>query len=155
MSGWVRALNRNVADEVDLVARRMRQTLVEVLGARRGTRMYTLKWLRQRVLQHLDQLDGEVFVVEEGGELVGHAIVRVEEGVGLFSTVFVDPAYRGRGLARQLLAQGEQWMLARQMTEGVTYTAETNDKLRRLFESCGYRVVEQCGEFIQLRRALV
>lgn len=155
MSGRVRSLNRDVMDEVDLVARRMRQTLVEVLGVERGTGMYTLEWLRQRVLQHLEQLLGEVFVVEEDGELVGHAIVRVEDGVGLFSTVFVDPAYRGRGLARRLLARGEQWMLLHQMAEGVTYTAETNEKLRRLFESCGYRVVEQCGEFIQLRRALI
>jgi hypothetical protein len=39
--------------EVDLVAARMRETLVEVLGRERGEVMYTMEWLRARVRRHM------------------------------------------------------------------------------------------------------
>ncbi len=67
--------------EVDLVARRMRQTLVEVEGEEAGMALYTMQWLRDRVRWHLDPASttGRVFLAEgPGGQVLGHAIVRIE-----------------------------------------------------------------------------
>lgn len=111
----LRPLNPASAEEVELVAQRMRQTLVEVLGEEAGIALYSMDWLRARLLWHLDQdqCTGEVFVIQEDeGPVLGHAIVRLEkdsEGVaiGLISTIFVTPESRRRGLATQLLLHAE------------------------------------------------
>lgn len=77
----VRPLNPKAEGEVELLAVRMRETLIEVLGEERGRAMYSLAWLEERVLWHLnpEMVTGQVFVVESNdGEIVAHSIVRVE-----------------------------------------------------------------------------
>jgi hypothetical protein len=85
MTLCIRPLDPTRDDEVELVATRMRATLVEVVDSVEGQTMYTMKWLRQRVRWHLDPeaCEGEVFVAEgDGGAIVGHTIVRVETAEG-------------------------------------------------------------------------
>ena len=144
------------------MAGRMRDTLIEVLGVERGTTMYTLEWLEERVRWHLRpaECDGAVLVAEspELG-IVGHTIVRVdadELGVplGLFSTTFVVPIARRSGVADALLSAGEAWLIGRGMTRLATYTATDNLPLHRLYERRGYRVVLRSddGEMVRLER---
>ena len=66
MAHRIRPLDPTRADEVDLVATRMRATLVEVVDPVEGHTLYTMDWLRQRVRWHLDPgaCDGQVFVAE-------------------------------------------------------------------------------------------
>ena len=104
--------------------------------------MYSMDWLRQRVLWHLDPTEviGQVFVAVNAQEgIVGHSIVRLEievggddfiNTVGLFSTTYVEPASRQFGVATLLLERGEQWMLEQEMTEAVTYTDANNVKCK-------------------------
>ncbi len=114
----IRPLDPGNAQEVELVATRMRATLVEVVHPEEGRTMYTMEWLRQRVLWHLDPeaCQGQVFLGEgEDGDIVGHTIVRIEtseEGrpFGLFSTFYVCPDTRHQGLGSALLRRGEAWM---------------------------------------------
>lgn len=58
--------------EIEIIAERMRATLVEVLGEARGQAMYTMEWLRDRVCFHLDpaRSTGAVLVAEEAGGVV-------------------------------------------------------------------------------------
>jgi GNAT superfamily N-acetyltransferase len=138
----------SAADEarIDLVAHRMRLTLIEVEGEANGTALYTLDWLRERVRWHLDHqaCTGAVLLVERNdGEVAGHTIVRVEhdekgERFGLFSTTYVDPAQRGLRLADQLLQHGEQWMRAQGLDRAATWTSSTNVKLIKLYARHGY-----------------
>src|SRR5437016_7386327 len=108
----VRLINPTSLDEILLVAGRMRDTLVEVLGEERGGSMYSMEWLEQRVRFHLDPrgCTGEVFVAEiDSGHIAGHAIVRKKsneagEAHGLFSTIYVEPPARGKGIASALVA---------------------------------------------------
>lgn len=141
-----------------LVARRMRQTLVEVLGEQRGTSMYTLAWLEQRVGEHLGREDAAVLLAEDAGAISGHTIVRVEEDdrgrFGLFSTTFVAPEARRQGIAAALLAAGEAWMTDRALPRAVTWTAADNARLIRLYEGRSYRIVERSGEMVRLERTL-
>lgn len=144
----IRDIDPASAAEVDLVARRMRQTLVEVEGEEAGTALYTLQWLRDRVRWHLDPASttGRVFLAEDAaGQVLGHAIVRIERDdagrrFGLFSTLFVDPGSRKRGMGARLLRHGEDWMAGNALPEAATWTSSTNAKLIGLCGKHGYTV---------------
>lgn len=155
----VRPIDAASDHEVALVADRMRLTLVEVLGEARGSSMYSMDWLRDRVRHHLDpaRSTGAVFVADVGGEVVGHTIVRVDADddgspIGLFSTTYVAPEARRRGVACALVEAGEGWIRGRSLLVAYTYTSPTNVKLVRLFERFGYSVVDQRGEMIRLAK---
>jgi GNAT superfamily N-acetyltransferase len=158
----IRAIDPGNAAEVELVAARMRQTLVEVLGDETGRSLYTMDWLIQRVRWHLDpaKSTAAVFLAEtREGRVTGHTIVRIEcddagKAFGLFSTTFVEPESRRLAVATQLLLRGEAWMRAHGMTEAATYTAETNAKLIGLYHKHGYAIVETRSEMVRLAKVL-
>lgn len=167
----VRPIDPRADEEVALVAHRMRETLIEVLGEERGGTMYSMDWLVQRVRWHLDpgSVVGQVFVAETAaGDIVGHTIVRIEpdahddppasdaggQEIGLFSTTFVDPSVRRLGVATQLLDAGERWMRERGMPLSVTYTDADNVKLQRLYIRHGYTLSEMPEHFVKLTKRL-
>ncbi|MBV6458627.1 MAG: hypothetical protein HONBIEJF_01760 [Fimbriimonadaceae bacterium] len=140
----------------------MKATLVEVLGEEQGSAMYTDEWLQNRVREHLDpaRYEGQVFLAEADSDIVGHTIVRVEtdetgERFGLFSTFYVDPTARGKGVAKNLVRAGETWMIDRNLSAARTYTAESNSKLIGLMESFGYPIELRKNEMVVLARRLI
>jgi len=159
----VRPIDPNSPAEVDLVASRMRQTLVEVLGEEVGGPMYTMEWLIQRVRWHLDpeQCVGQVFVSENGdGQITGHTIVRIEhdddgQPFGLFSTFYVEPGSRRRGVAASFVDRGEAWMRGHSLTVARTYTAATNARLTGFLARLGYEKTATSGDMIILSKTLV
>ncbi len=157
----VRVLDAAEEDAIARVADGMRRTLMEVLGEERGATLYTREWLEDRVRQHLDCriARARVLLAEAAGAYTGHCIVRVdadEDGreIGLFSTTWVEPEWRRRGIAHSLLSAGEAWMLSEGMSIAVTYTAHDNLRLHRLYEAHGYAIAARTGEFVRLERAL-
>lgn len=157
----IRELDPSSGREVELVAVRMRETLIEVLGEQRGSTFYTMDWLRDRVLWHLDARNAEakIFLSEDGhGRITGQAIARVEKGdhgsYGYFSTIYVEPAARKRGVATSLLQRIEAWLREKGMPRIVYNTAETNDRLIRLFGRHGYTVTHRNCDMVQLTKAL-
>jgi GNAT superfamily N-acetyltransferase len=154
----IRPIDLEATSEIELVAARMRATLMEVLDPARGEAMYTMDWLVDRVRQHLDgRHTGAVFVAEDDGAIVGHTIVRIEHDAdrgthGLFSTIYVVPSARRKSTARSLLERGEAWMREREMREAATWTATTNVPLHQLFARLGYTIVEESGEMVRLWR---
>jgi len=163
--------------EIRLVARRMRDTLVEVLGEARGGAMYSMEWLEARVRWHLDSSasTAAVFVAAKsaGGAIVGHTIVRGEatsygtragsaaassaddsHTMGLFSTIYVMPKARCEGVASALIDRGEEWMRRQGMSVAATLTAADNTKLHRLFAARGYALTSLPDDFVKLSRAL-
>jgi len=147
----IRPLNPDSDQELTLVASWMRQTLIEVEGQEFADTMYSVEWLKARILWHLDlsQCQGQVFLIEnETGVIVGHTIVRIEiieNGIseGLFSTSYIDPGYRQQGFAGALLCQGEAWMRAQSQKVATTWTAASNIKLIKLYEKHGYAIVQR------------
>lgn len=157
----IRTLDPEASREITLVATRMRQTLVEVLGEERGSAMYTMEWLEDRVRFHLDasRSEGAVFLAEADEEIVGHTITRVERDdgdapFGLFSTTYVVPSHRGRGVASALLRRGEAWMRERRLAYAATDTSDTNVKLVALYGKHGYAIALRAGEMVRLRKSL-
>jgi GNAT superfamily N-acetyltransferase len=134
--------------EIDLVVRRMLATILEVEGEERGRSLHSLEWLRQRLLWHIEgeAVMAKVFVADDrNAGIVGHTIVRGESDgsqrqYGWFSTTYVVPDFRRRGIAQQLLVAGEQWISEHGLTRAVTSTSAANEKLIGLFQRNGYRI---------------
>lgn len=145
----IRDIDPTSTAEVDLVARRMRETLVEVEGQDRGASLYSLEWLTARVHWHLDPhaCRGRVLLAEiEPNQLAGHTIIRIESGdhgnFGLVSTTYVDPAFRRTGVASTLLLYSEQWFKSEGVPSCCTWTSSTNSALITLYKGHGYSIVE-------------
>ncbi len=144
----IREINPASAAELELVAGRMRETLVEVEGEAIGTALYSMDWLRDRVRWHLDaeKCTARVLLAEdEQRRITGHTIVRIEQDAGvrfgLFSTTFVIPECRRYGVADQLLIAGETWMAGQELAEAATWTSATNNALINLYGKHGYAIV--------------
>jgi len=148
--------------EISLIAERMLQTLVEVLGKEEGGAMYTMEDVIQRVRWHLDPdaVCAQIFVAENGDqENVGHTIVRIDtddddQAIGLFATTYVLPKARRSGLAIRLLERGEEWMRAQGMSVAATYTDEHNTKLHNLYLGQGYQMSPMPKSFVKLSKPL-
>lgn len=154
----IRAIRGEDEEEILWVAVRMRLTLMEVLGNEVGEALYSMDWLDRRVRYHLDPLKclGQIFLcVLPDGRRLGYTIVRREEPtLGLFSTTYVDPEWRRRGVARLLVSQGELWMRGLGLAQSVTYTSETNRGLHALYQTFGYELIPGESGFVKLIKAL-
>lgn len=156
----IRAINPDVESEVATVAERMRLTLQEVMGEEHGANYYTKEWLRNRLLQHLDadQYQAQVLLAQDfDGTILGHTIVRIEHdekghAFGLYSTIYVEPEARRRGIAAQLIQRGEDWPREQGMHRLATDTALDNSKLIQLFEGRGYEVVFRSTTMLRLQK---
>ncbi len=155
----IREIDPQSQAEISLVAQRMRQTLIEVLGEEKGTAMYTMDWLTERVRWHLDP-KRRVFLSEnEARQITGHAIARIESGddgilLGYFSTVFVALDSRRQGIAGTLLRHVESWFLENGIPKIVYNTAKNHSAIIALFSAHGYRITYSEFEMIQLTKVL-
>jgi ribosomal protein S18 acetylase RimI-like enzyme len=158
----LRPIDASAPEEIALVATRMRATLIEVLGERRGREMYNLDWLEARVRWHLDPacVEGAVTLIATGEHgIAGHVLLRVEsdergERYALISTIYVLPAARRLGLADALVTWGEEWSRARGLTRVMTYTDKDNAPLQTLLRRRGYELTRMNEEFVRLARTL-
>ena len=82
------------------------------------------------------------FIAHEGGVDVGVVRVFAESDVpGRMHLVsmWVDPGYRRRGVARALVAQAVRWAAERRAREVSLWVADHNTAARRLYEQLGFR----------------
>lgn len=147
----VRIVAPDEVETIDVIAQRMRLTLVEVLGAARADEMFDHSELLERVHWHLDRSEpgraAEVFVAEDAtGRIVGHTMVRCQSGepfepglVGLFATTYVEPGARRTGAASALLSRGEHWMRQHGLSTASTFTDPGNARLQALYVRHGYQ----------------
>ena len=155
----IREIDPKSDSEIDLVAQRMRQTLVEVLGEEKGGSMYSMDWLIERVRWHLDSknTNGRVFLLENDEDaVVGHAIARIDFGCsfGYFSTIFIQPSSRRNGFAKDLIKHVEDWFSREAMPKVVYNTADNHVAIIGLFRSQGYSITHAESEMVQLTKAL-
>lgn len=159
----IRQIDSNSQSEIELVAKRMRETLMEVVGAERGESMYTMEWLIERVQFHLDPnlSTAQVLVSENpNGEITGHCIYRIEKtddgfDYGLFSTTYIEPSSRRLGIANDFLKRGESWMVNHRLSVAATATSKTNEKLLNLYFKHGYEIVFTNEEMVRLEKRLM
>lgn len=159
---WIREINPDSENEIRLVAARMGETLVEVLGPEKGASYYSSEWLIDRVRWHLDKNNCEAKVIVSGEEdqaICGHAIARLEKDeenrlFGYFSTIYVSPQSRGKGLALNMMEYIEQWFISHKMKKIIYNTAENHHRLIKIFLRRGYEITHRENEMVQLTKNL-
>ena len=158
----IRKINPESEDEINLVASRMRDTLVDVLGEKKGVSLYSEKWLKERVLWHLSpDRTTAIFLGElDNHDIVAQAIVRTEKdskgtSYGYFSTIYVTPESRGHGIAKQLIEVVENWCLEKQMTYVTYNTASDNYKVINLFKKYYFEIIHKENNMVQLQKNLL
>ncbi len=155
----IRVIDPGSDFEINLVAQRMQQTLVEVLGPEKGETMYSLDWLIERVRWHLDlqKTNGKVLILEDQSKaIIGHAIARIDYNSpgGLFSTVFIEKSCRRIGGASKLINHVEAWFTKNRVTKIVYNTAENHTPILKLFMSRGYAITHTENGMVQLTKVL-
>jgi ribosomal protein S18 acetylase RimI-like enzyme len=82
------------------------------------------------------------FIARESGVDVGLAAMFTEPDAPRrmhLVSMWVDPAYRRRGMARALIGQAVRWATEHQADEVILWVADHNVAARRLYEQLGFR----------------
>ena len=86
---------------------------------------------------------GDVFVAEQGGQIVGVAATERREAELFLDRLAVDPSKQGTGLGRWLLQRLDEVARSRGDRTVSLVTAEMMDHLIRLYGSHGFAVVHR------------
>ncbi len=94
---------------------------------------------------------GTVLVYEEGSALLGDAVVhyRRNSSTARIYSLVVEPAQRGRGIARQLLAAAETEARARNCLALRLEVRPDNTHALRLYRDLGYREERRLEQFYE------
>ncbi len=155
----IRELNPNSKEEIELVASRMRNTLIDVLGQEKAEAMYSMDWLRERVMWHLSAEKEAKVLLAEADEVVGQAIIRIEiddkkDRFGYFSTIYVAPEFRSQGIAKKLIQRVEAWCSEKKLPYIIYNTAHDNDRLIEILRKFSYQIVTKTMDMVQLKKSL-
>jgi ribosomal protein S18 acetylase RimI-like enzyme len=82
-------------------------------------------------------------VVEQDGRVVAETLVTFPSGAAYVSNVVVDPAYRRRGYARQMLEEARKTARRAKREYVALDVLESNTSARALYDSMGYRPLQQ------------
>ena len=154
----IRRINRKSSEEIELVAKRMQLTLIDVMGKEKGENYYSESWLLERVQFYIDlEENAAIFLAEENKTIIGQAIVRVEKDrdvsdtkFGYFSTIYVMPEYRRKGFAKKLIKEVHSWCLVKDLRLVTYSTAKEHSGLINLLKEFNYKVMLETNEMIRL-----
>jgi len=92
------------------------------------------------ILEDYDALirDGEVWVLAEGGEVLGVLVIRPAEDHLFVDNVAVAPGHQGRGLGRELVAFAEEQATAYGLSEVRLYTNEKMHENLAVYARLGF-----------------
>ena len=68
--------------------------------------------------------------------------------------VFVQPAWRGQGIAQAILAELERWATESKYTGYVLETGRNQPEAIRLYEKSGYRRVANFGKYVGVKNSV-
>lgn len=113
------------------------------LPAANGAQLYA-----RRIANRLDDKYTHTLVAEENGAIVGYVLgvlidfmpemFQAEHG-GFLADIYVDEAYRGRGIGRALVEALTQWFRQNEVRYFEWYVAERNTSGRAFWEAMGGR----------------
>jgi len=82
----------------------------------------------------------ELFVADDDGAVVATAMAGHDGHRGWLYYVAVDPARRGEGLARQMVAHAEAWLAGLGVPKVNLIIRDTNASVQAFYENIGYEV---------------
>lgn len=97
---------------------------------------------------NLDDSDTATFVATDEETFVGYAVVMADRSPPVFARgreatieeVYVDPDFRGSGVATALMDRAESWAATRECEYVTLSVNERNETARAVYESRGYSV---------------
>lgn len=90
------------------------------------------------------QRGSAIFAEDAGGRLVGSVLIYPDAaGAGVTDDVFVEPGWRGRGVARYLVAAGLDRMRAQGLARARLEVRRSNASALALYEALGYARVDE------------
>ena len=84
-------------------------------------------------------VDAVLFVAEHSGRVVATVMAGHDGHRGWLYYAAVDPAHRGRGLGRRMVAHAEEWLARRGAPKVNLMIRDTNEAARGFWEAVGYR----------------
>ncbi len=123
------------------LARRADSTAIAEMSRRLIEGGLPWSWTEHRVQRCVKHAECAVLTARDGRRLAGFAIMEFLDDRAHLSLLAVQPAYRQRGVGRELV----RWLEASARTAGI-FSAQVelriaNDAARRFYESLGYEEV--------------
>jgi ribosomal protein S18 acetylase RimI-like enzyme len=85
--------------------------------------------------------NSDILVAEANHQVVGSVMVGHEGHRGWLYYVATDPAWRGQGVARQLIQHAEDWLKLRGLPKVQLLVRATNTAVMQYYEALGYKSV--------------
>jgi ribosomal protein S18 acetylase RimI-like enzyme len=154
----VRPLKSDSNEEIQLVASRMKFTLIDVMGAEKGSNFYSDDWLLDRVRWHLDLgINAKILLcVDDIGNIVGQAIIRKDLendcNFAYFSTIYVEPSWRRKGAAKLLIEEVIEWCRSHNFLKITYSTAADNQNLIELLQKYDFMIELEFEGMVKLVR---
>jgi dTDP-4-amino-4,6-dideoxy-D-galactose acyltransferase len=102
--------------------------------------LYTI-WIERSTRR---ELADKVLIAEDAsdGRLLGMITIAAQDKTANIGLISVDARERGRGVARLLMHGAHRWMISKGCRHARVVTQLANIPASRLYESCGYRLVQ-------------
>lgn len=104
------------------------------------------KW-EKYLLHKMEEPTSMVFIAEEEGTVLGFTILETDSDgdkpFGVICDLVVDPTLRSRGIGKQLLDTGLQWLSGNGITDFYLESGIHNHRAHAFFERNGFQTVSQ------------
>ena|SRR5687768_3325719 len=128
--------------------------IFEQLDADLKTR-YPASWIPATDPQQYEGAGGCVVLASVGADVIGCGAFRLfDAGTVEMKRMFVRSDYRGRGIARRILAELEREARARGCTAAVLETGTRQPEAIALYITCGYEPIERYGGYAHYSRSV-
>jgi ribosomal-protein-alanine N-acetyltransferase len=99
--------------------------------------------------EHLDGDEVGGLVAETGSRMVAYACFRFECGEIHLTNMAVDPEYRRKSIAKQLLAHILGLARDQECELILLEVRVSNETARRFYEACGFATVDRCRRYYE------
>lgn len=133
----IRRLDASCADALAPLAAAFRATLCSLSGF---SSQGDVNMAKEELLEYF-QAGYPIYAAEESDTFVGYVVCRTQDGLVWVEQLYVDPAFRRRGIASRLFEQAEALALENGEDTVFNYVHPNNDAVIRFLRARGYTVL--------------
>ena len=133
----IRRLDASCADALAPLAAAFRATLCSLSGF---SSQGDVNMAKEELLEYF-QAGYPIYAAEESDTFVGYVVCRTQDGLVWVEQLYVDPAFRRRGIASRLFEPAEALALENGEETVFNYVHPNNDAVIRFLRARGYTVL--------------
>jgi len=111
--------------------------------------LFSDPWPLPAFEEHLVEEEAGGLVAETDGRMVAYACYRFECGEVRLTNIAVDPQYRRKSIAKQILAHILGLARERECELILLEVRVSNDTARRFYEASGFSAVDRCRRYYE------